>query len=258
MQDLVDSAHLLDVPSTHLVLGDVAAASGCQDASILGRMHSSDLPNGVRPVARYYHGGRHAARMFRTYEATTPISFCSSAEDLKNYRVLVALFALFHDIVYGVAEYLGLCEQRSADFFVDYAAGREDLSKRDVWLVSQAILASANYAQHRPYLGPFVKLCLDLDLNELGTDWYWVNSVLVRREMSHVSEEDFIDGRKRFLHSMMARPQLFYSAHFQHYENNARINMSRELELLATNNAPWRDWSCVPIYVVDNIPNPTK
>ena len=75
----------------------------------------------------------------------------------------------------------------------------------------------------------------DGDMAILGakTPRYDRYSAGVRQEFSHVSDKEFLRGRRLFLNDALARETLFYTEKArQLFDEPARTNMQRELENL--------------------------
>lgn len=73
---------------------------------------------------------------------------------------------------------------------------------------------------------------LDLDLTGLGSDWktYSYTIELIRKEYEHLSDDNWIAGRKLFLQSILTRNYIF-NTHWGRdiYEEKAQMNISKEL-----------------------------
>jgi predicted metal-dependent HD superfamily phosphohydrolase len=240
-QPSLDDTHLVTkLSEAALLMKPVVEAAGVAETPLFSPW--SRMVHGTSPlvtnVERWYHGPRHPARMWQAYlDLFQPRALAEQSQD-------VARFCIFHDIVYGVGR-PGEVEAYSANEYAVYCAGESDPpSPRRLARVYEAILRTADYAKHTPYIDHFVAVCLDLDLYELATDRYWVNSVLIRREMSAFSDDQFLAGRVAFLKSMLLRPQLFYLLP-QDHEDAARRNLAAEHDALVAygeKRLPWENW----------------
>jgi len=75
---------------------------------------------------------------------------------------------------------------------------------------------------------------IDLDLAAIADDEaYRVNGLLIREEFGYVSDEDFRNGRMKFLSNYLAHKHLFKTHLGQTLEAAARRNMSAELSKLS-------------------------
>lgn len=73
---------------------------------------------------------------------------------------------------------------------------------------------------------------LDLDLAGLGFDYetYQYTTSLIRKEYEHLSNEEWLAGRKLFLNNLLSRDHIFYTPWARDfYETKARRNIEREL-----------------------------
>jgi len=74
------------------------------------------------------------------------------------------------------------------------------------------------------------EIICDMDLKELGTDRYIQNAIEVREEFASLSEEEWIEGRIKFLRFMLNKDSIFHTEGFKEmYESKARENISNEL-----------------------------
>lgn len=239
---LLDATHLITtVEESRLLLAEMcevgelsAAATDVIVRQMISGPSSEELPvrallgePPIVPVNRWYHGPRHLARMWQEFK--------EGPQESSSTARMMAQFFLFHDAVYGVG-LPGQSEALSAELYVRWMGPNYE------WEVAHAILRSANFATHSPFLSDFVKKCLDHDLYELATPRYWVNAVLIRREMKHVEEEKFVVGRLAFIKSMLMRPKLYYKR--ADLDAKARRNMAFEHDALAAYEKypPWVDW----------------
>lgn len=73
----------------------------------------------------------------------------------------------------------------------------------------------------------------DVDLLPLAKPWdeFERRSQLIRKEFSHVPDEDFWKGRKNFFAHMLARPHIFYTRYCRdEFEEQAQNNLRRFVE----------------------------
>ncbi len=79
------------------------------------------------------------------------------------------------------------------------------------------------------------KFVVDVDLSGFGLPWQAFNddSTRVRREYLHLSDEQFVDGQRRFLQSLLDRKSVYSTDFFrERYETVARANIARQLAAL--------------------------
>lgn len=134
------------------------------------------------------------------------------------------LAAIYHDIIYVPG--FEWNEQLSADYAVLHLE-LLDLSPEQYNAISNAILATRT---HHPTASPISNLLIDCDLYELGTDAYWDNSILIRKEFGNPLEADWVRGRSKFLHSFLLRDKIYTNEHDPSLEASARNNMKTELK----------------------------
>jgi len=83
------------------------------------------------------------------------------------------------------------------------------------------------------------KRVIDLDLMGLCDIFrkYWYNAELIRKEFAAFSDEEWKEGRRKFLCKMLDRDQIFYTEPFTFSEATARNNMLEEIRLLEIGGA---------------------
>ena len=77
---------------------------------------------------------------------------------------------------------------------------------------------------------------VDIDLSSFGLPWelFLRDSVAVREEFSHLSDEEFYPKQKGFLESLLHREHFCYTEFFRRrHEDRARTNIQRYLDELA-------------------------
>ena len=140
------------------------------------------------------------------------------------------LFSLFyHDIVYDVLRTDN--EQKSAEF-ASKAMVRLAVDANIMALAEQTILATA---KHEVSANEDVNIFTDADLSALGQPWelYSVYSKNIRKEYSIYPDLVYKPGRKKVLKHFLEMERIFKTGHFSKlYEEQARHNMRRELEML--------------------------
>lgn len=198
-----------------------------QDAQELGDFFNLDHE------LRHYHNARHAVRVLQALQDNVPgiTSYCPPGNiSLSAHDA----FALWHDALYFTKGMPGASEQHSVGVFLDSLRDPTSLFIYDAATVATAILATQHHALFQRNLPRPILLMLDADLCELGTDRYWVNGELIRRELHRDGTplNNFLIGRQKWLQLMLSsRPHIFYTPEFSKYEEKARTNM--ELESLA-------------------------
>lgn len=143
------------------------------------------------------------------------------------FRIMCAL--VYHDIVYDTRTKDS--EERSAAtarlLLSGWGVGFNDLNEveRLIRLTKHHTPADDDSIGH---------IMCDIDCAILGASYVdYVEYVSgVRKEYGWVSEDEWKVGRSAVLTGFLARPRIFRSGFFDHLEEPARANISRELELL--------------------------
>lgn len=168
---------------------------------------------------RAYHNFEHVDDMLGLFTK------CAYPDD----EVELAIW--FHDAIYDPAAEHN--ERKSANYFLSQLNGYfwDDFSRE----VERLILVTDPSTKH---LGtPREGLMVDLDLSILGSspEAYLEYSKAVRKEYSFASDEDFNHGRSEILQSIL-KDKIFVTEHFTHLEEQARTNITEELERLGAEN----------------------
>ena len=169
---------------------------------------------------RGYHDTRHLTEVL---DRLDDLAEAGTSFD----RVAVGLAAWFHD---GVYDGRPGAEDRSAAWAESALAGQ------DPDLVSEVVRLVRLTESHRPTDDDRNGCALsDADLAILAapSPRYAEYVADVRREYSHVSDEDFRAGRAAVLADLLAKPHLFHTGHArEHWEPAARANVEDELSRL--------------------------
>ena len=171
---------------------------------------------------RGYHDARHLGEVLARLDE---LRAAGTVFDV----VTVRLAAWFHD---GVYDGQPGAEERSA------AWAERDLPALGV--ESAVVAEVARLVQltetHRPAdSDPDGCALSDADLAILAApaERYDEYVTSVRREYAFVSDADFARGRAMVLRDLLAKPQLFHTAHArEHWESPARANVAREIVAL--------------------------
>lgn len=166
---------------------------------------------------RHYHTLRHIEYLLKHVEDFNGVSH--------KDRNLLKWAIWFHDIIYDVTRTDN--EERSANVLVAFAQAlgfnEEDIEKMR-WL----ILVTTHKGVPQTNLEDII---CDLDLMELAGERYEKNAEEVRQEFIQYSDEEFREGRIKFLESMLVKEHIYHSDLFREsLEVPARHNISKELE----------------------------
>jgi len=176
---------------------------------------------------RHYHTWEHVTRMLEGFEKVAYLS----DHPLAGYQSEAIEWAVkFHDVVYEPTA--GNNEERSAQLARVWLGSL--LTESSMNEVERLILLTKTHEPKDCDINGFI-MC-DLDLMVMGWDREEFDDFgrRIRLEYSHVSDEDFRHGRKAFMKSFRARPQIFHTRHFfDRFEEQARENINRTIAVLS-------------------------
>lgn len=134
----------------------------------------------------------------------------------------------FHDVIYDPQKHDN--EEQSAKLAMEMLQGH--LPTETLQHIEQYILATKTHSSPNLESDDNLRIFLDADLGILGApaQQYQQYAACIRKEYTHLEDAVFFPGRAQVLSRFLARPQLFYSQHFQKlYEDQARSNLEQEL-----------------------------
>jgi predicted metal-dependent HD superfamily phosphohydrolase len=185
---------------------------------------------------RFYHGKAHLAQLWRTHRRF------AAAEGLSapGIETLIACAIAYHDCVYDGRRYDN--EERSAETWMRVSAGTS-LSEEDRRWVADTILATRDHLEYRESeyaaaasLRDRARIwALDLDLTPLGgtAAAFERDTASLRREASHLTDEEWDAGRLSFLRRLVRTPRIFRSPTLAAvFEAPARANLFRQMNRL--------------------------
>lgn len=168
---------------------------------------------------RHYHNWDHIQFMLRNFETIAP-------ELLTGHGIMAIIY---HDVCYDPKAAKGVNESASAmKFNSDFSDRYNDEFKENV---SQIILGTID---HVPTGRLDFDVVFDLDLLGLGWDkeTFDRNSVDIRKEYAHVTDEQWNIGRTAFFEKMLSRGWIYRTKPFAKFEQAARDNMQREINTI--------------------------
>ena len=169
---------------------------------------------------RYYHNFTHLQNMI---EELSPIK-----KEIYNWELLlIAVF--YHDIIYQASAQDN--EEQSALLAQDRLS-KIHLPESDILLVYNQIIATK---QHHKSIHTDTNYLLDADLSILGKDWdqYYAYCQDIRKEYAIYPDSLYYAGRKKVLTHFLNFPEIFKTDYFKgKYEDQARLNLAREINLL--------------------------
>ncbi len=169
---------------------------------------------------RYYHNLDHLASILTTIELL---------EDESRHRPLVQLAGWFHDAIYDT--HAPDNEEKSA-LLAEGVCNSWGLPPDKTALVGRLIRATRTHQTDEA--DGFVLLDADLSILGAATDEYDAYTLAIRQEYAWVPEVEFRSGRTRILQGFLERERIFRLERMrQQFEEQARRNLEREIELLA-------------------------
>jgi len=180
----------------------------------------NEIESAYTDASRYYHSMAHLENLL--HQLTTVKSH------IHNWETI--LFTLYyHDVVYNVlatdneAKSADLAEKRMQQIAVPAQLIKDC---KDQILATQKHLKSPD---------PDTNYFIDADLSVLGSHWeiYAAYAQNVRKEYAIYPDEIYNPGRRKVLEHFIAMEQIFKTGFFHsHFEQQAKQNLQRELELL--------------------------
>ena len=165
---------------------------------------------------RYYHTGKH-------------IDHCLNQFDLARHEMddadAIEMALWFHDIEYNPKARDN--EYQSAERFKQIVHGVMDLAlEQQIYrLIMVTMHTDAPTDIDEQYV-------VDIDLSSFGLPWeeFINDSENVHKEFSHLPVEEFVRRNRRFLQSLLDRPEIFFTEFYRNrYERIARDNISKQL-----------------------------
>lgn len=168
---------------------------------------------------RHYHNDEHINHCLELLEVAKSEMQLSDAIELGIW---------FHDVIYHIGASDN--EERSAELFLQLSQGQlqEELRQH----VGELIM-STTHDSHPETMDE--RILVDIDLSSFGLSWdrFTEDGDNVRKEQSHLSDQDFFRKQMRFQESLLNRARFYFSDFFyEKFEARARENLSRHLELL--------------------------
>jgi len=169
-------------------------------------------------ASRHYHDGGHIAVCLAAYDDAAAALGTDDAVEMALW---------FHDAIFeaGVRDN----EAQSAEWFANEASGY--LPDDFIAGVKGLIMATDHRDPPQDFQAQFV---VDVDLWGLAQPWdaFFADTHDLRREARRSTDEAFARGQGGFLRTLVDRPQVYSTAHFQAlFEKDARHNIERLLAL---------------------------
>lgn len=178
------------------------------------------LIGGYREPHRYYHSLDHIEHCLGMFEQCKYLTTDTDALE-------IALW--FHDVILESGR--SDDEARSAELYLELSDGAQPEPMRQ--LINRLIMATRHDGSELEDADSFYMV--DIDLSSFGLPWeaFLRDSLNLRRENPHVSDEDYHLNQTGFQRSLLARPRFFLSDFFHdRFEQQARANLARYFEYL--------------------------
>ena len=177
-----------------------------------------------RHFRRYYHTDVHVRNLLDGWNAIV-----SDTKMHLGMAVAGSIAIIYHDAVYDPTRNDN--EERSAELMRKEMQGR--LDKDYILIAEEAILQTKHTDDNCNSW--FHNVIRDLDLRGLGGSKpeYRRNTWQIRHEYSMFTDEQFLEGRQKFLVYMLGKERIFRTPEFKHLEDNARTNIRYELSLMS-------------------------
>lgn len=184
----------------------------------------SEIELAYNSPQRHYHNLSHVMSL---------LSLSAEFSERLHDQEIVDFAIFYHDVVYDVS--LSDNEERSAAIAQDRLITLKMLPENIDRIVQYINASKSHRVEDFPRDGDLAWF-LDFDMGILGSDWitYSRYSQDVRKEYIMYPDNLYAAGRRQFLLRTISRPFIFNTPHFQTtYEEKARLNMDRELNLLS-------------------------
>jgi predicted metal-dependent HD superfamily phosphohydrolase len=191
----------------------------CMDEKYFDEYYDKVLVPTYTASHLHYHTMTH---VFHVFNAVLEFDVLA-----KRDRTRLKLGAIFHDITYvpGMDDN----ELISAEVFGEFAE-KVGMEKSDIKCVKGLIMATTHREKYLSWIGE--SMC-DADLKEMAGTNYMDNSILIRKEFSYLSDEEWRKGRMEFLRTFLDKLHVFRTDQFRNlYEKKAQANLKAEYEYL--------------------------
>lgn len=172
---------------------------------------------------RHYHSLDHIDALLR---------ISGKYQSYLNEKEIVDFSIFYHDIIYDV--FRSDNEEQSARI-AEQRLSEMGLPGEKVLTVAKYIIASKTHQLSEAENETDLAWFLDFDMSVLGAEWeiYYQYASGVRQEYSGYPPQVYKAGRDEFLQRSLLMPFIFHTSEFrQNFEQRARLNMKKELEML--------------------------
>ena len=170
----------------------------------------------------------------RRYHTPAHIDHClrqlDLAADHMDERDAVEMALWFHDAIYDLGSQHSENERNSADLFVSLVGAH--VSPRFRERVYELIMITTHRNLPRSRDECFI---VDIDLSGFGLPWedFTRDSIAVKDEQRHLSDDVFFSRQRKFFETLLSREHFCFTEFFrERHEQNARKNIQRCLRTL--------------------------
>ena len=188
---------------------------------------SCSVPGLFEEIAAHYR------EPHRHYHTPGHVDHCLAQLDAARAEMRdpdsVELAVWYHDVIYDVERKDN--EALSADLFDRRATGV--MAPERIRAVHDLIMVTVHTRAAPGSLDQ--ALMVDIDLSSFGLPWegFLRDSVAVRKEYAHLSDEEFYPRQHDFLQGLLARDSFCFTEFFRRrHEHRARENIERYLDIV--------------------------
>lgn len=184
---------------------------------------------------RHYHNMTHVGYMLDGMKYYYDVALPPGANTNLKHAIL------YHDVIYvpgawdnefqsAVVAAQEIPELTHGDLFAQFGVKAKEI---DINEIQRLIMLTKD---HKPAVDDVAgQIICDLDLAGLGgsQELYESNRKKIRKEFSTATDEQWAEGRKKFLRSYLDRDTIYHTDHGKkNWEAKARENMGKELDSL--------------------------
>jgi len=172
---------------------------------------------------RHYHTLQHLVNLFNQAD-----QFRTQIADSDTLELSI----WYHDIIY---QCLRKDNEEKSALFAKYRMEAINYPREKLVRCYEQINATKKHELPKGSTDLDTALFLDFDLAILGKDWttYEKYAQQIRQEYSIFPTFLYNRGRKKVINQLLEKPQLYKTNYYvEHFEDAARANLERELELM--------------------------
>ncbi len=179
---------------------------------------------------------RHYSESTRFYHTREHILEClqkfNLIKELLKSSDTVQMSIWFHDVIFDIKANDN--EEKSALFFSQIA---NNILTDDVIKQVSELIRSTKHLTSKPDFDQ--AYLLDIDLGSFGSeqDKFFLDGENLRKEVPHLSDDEFTKKQIKFLQMLLNRKQIFFTDYFHDkYESIARTNINLQIQEMLKSN----------------------